>query len=114
MAIRPDYVPVLKGKEGEYGALEELSADVRRRLMPLIEIPDIPYDYANESPAKSLDQHVVGIAERLQRCWGGCPSISTCPGLKKMSTYPMGELRSRQCSQIAHAGTSNRSSRVSC
>lgn len=65
----PDYVPVLKGKEGEFAALEVLSPDVRARIMPLIEIPDVPYDYANERPAKSLDAHVATIGDRLRRCW---------------------------------------------
>jgi hypothetical protein len=55
MAMHPSYVPLLKGKEGEYGALEALPSDIRTRLMPLIEIPDVPYDYTNEVVTKSLD-----------------------------------------------------------
>jgi hypothetical protein len=66
---QPIYVPVLKGKEGEYAALEALPPEVRAGLMPLIEISDVPYDYANEGSAKSLDQHVSGIADRLRKCW---------------------------------------------
>src|ERR1700685_2120994 len=72
MAGQPVYVPVLKGKEGEYGALEALSAsaiDVRDGIMPLVEVPDVPYDYETEESAKTLDQHVDGIGERLRRCW---------------------------------------------
>ncbi len=69
MPTQPFYVPVLKGKEGEFGALEELKGDVRGRLMPLIEVPDVPYDYTNEGTAKSLDDHVSGIARRLKKCW---------------------------------------------
>jgi hypothetical protein len=69
MAEQPIYVPVLKGKEGEFSALESLTSEVRSRLMPLIEIPDVPYDYANERPAKTLDDHVSGIAARLRKCW---------------------------------------------
>ena len=79
MATQPIYVPVLKGKEGEYGALEELSHGVRTRLMPLIEVPDIPYDYANEGSAKSLDDHVAGIAGRLKKCWQGNPLYLDLP-----------------------------------
>jgi hypothetical protein len=65
----PVYVPILKGKEGEFAALEVLTTDVRRQLMPLVEIPRVPYDYANERPARSLDEHVSGIANRLSQCW---------------------------------------------
>jgi Beta protein len=65
------YVPLLKGKEGEFAALETLRDDVRDSITPLIEVPDVPYDHANERAAKSLDQHVAGIADRLRRCWNG-------------------------------------------
>ena len=33
----PSYVPILKGKEGEFAALEALAADIRTAIMPLIE-----------------------------------------------------------------------------
>jgi len=75
----PVYVPILKGKEGEFAALEELKADVRRRLMPLIEIPAVPYDYVNERPAKTLQEHVSGIAKRLKRCWPDNPLYLDLP-----------------------------------
>jgi T4 beta protein len=69
MATQPIYVPVLKGKEGEFAALEVLVSDIRAHVMPLIEIPEVPYDYANDRPAKSLDEHIAGIAMRLRKCW---------------------------------------------
>ena len=59
----------MKGKEGEFAALEVLTEDVKDRLMPLIEVPNIPYDYVNDRPAKSLEEHVSGVANRLRRCW---------------------------------------------
>jgi hypothetical protein len=63
------YVPVLKGKEGEFGALETLQSDVKDKMMPLIELPSVPYDYANEKAAKSIDEHISGFAGRLYKCW---------------------------------------------
>lgn len=77
--MQPNYVPVLKGKEGEYGALETLAGSVRSRLIPLIEVPDIPYDYANEGSAKTLDQHLSGIADRLRKCWHDRPMYLDLP-----------------------------------
>lgn len=68
MPAQPIYIPILKGKEGEFAALEVLATDVRDQLMPLIEIPAVPYDYANERPAKSLDEHMEAITLRLQKC----------------------------------------------
>jgi hypothetical protein len=70
MAPYPVYVPILKGKEGEFAAIEALDADIRDRVMPLIEVPPIPYDWANERPMKSLGQHIGNIADRLLKAWG--------------------------------------------
>src|SRR5437868_6173203 len=83
MATAPIYVPVLKGKEGEFAALEALFPDVRRQLMPLIEIPPIPYDYVNERPAKSLEEHVAGVAQRLKKCWQDGPLYLDLPWLEE-------------------------------
>ncbi|HKT88885.1 MAG TPA: beta family protein [Candidatus Sulfotelmatobacter sp.] len=79
MTTHVTYVPVLKGKEGEFAALEELRADVRHSIMPLIEVPDVPYDYVNERPARSLDEHVSGIAKRLKECWPHDPLFLDLP-----------------------------------
>lgn len=64
------YVPILKGKEGEYGALEALPLEDRLPISPLIEIPSIPYDYVNEKPARTLERHVGEVARKLRSCWG--------------------------------------------
>lgn len=64
------YVPVLKGKEGEYLALRELTDSVKDRLTPLIEIPSIPYDFINETVAKTVDQHLARVIEKIGTCWG--------------------------------------------
>ena len=75
----PIYVPVLKGKEGEFAALEALNDDVRDRIMPLIEAPAVPYDYANERPAKSLDEHIVAFGDRMRRGWSNRPVFVDLP-----------------------------------
>lgn len=74
MRISPDrtvrrYVPILKGKEGEYSALQELSARHKAVMQPMFEIPDVPYDYLNERPAKSLDEHLGNVAKRIDDAW---------------------------------------------
>lgn len=75
----PLYVPILKGKEGEFAALSELSDAVRDTILPLIEVPRVPYDYVNERPTKTLDEHVAGVADRLQRCWQDRPVYLDLP-----------------------------------
>lgn len=37
--LLPVYVPLLKGQEGEYRALKELSQRARRLIYPLVDIP---------------------------------------------------------------------------
>jgi hypothetical protein len=75
----PIYVPILKGKEGEYAALEALDTDTKSQLMPLIEVPAIPWDFANESPAKSLDEHISSMPDRLKRACGVMPFYLDLP-----------------------------------
>ena len=87
----PIYVPILKGKDREYAALEALSADVKHLLMPLIEIPAIPYDYANERPAKSLDDHIVDIPERIRRACATMPVYLDLPWFGEEEALRNGE-----------------------
>ena len=63
---RDHYVPILKGREGEYGALQTLAPSTRQALTPLIKIPPIPWDFEEERPAKTVDQHLkkVGTKDR--------------------------------------------------
>ncbi len=79
----PIYVPILKGKEGEFAALEALNAEVRSRLTPLIEIPEIPFDYSTELPAKTLDEHLADIPSRLKRACGALPFYLDVQSLKR-------------------------------
>lgn len=65
------YVPILKAKEGEFGALGEIDSEVGPQIIPLFEIPAIPFDYLNDRPSRTLDVHVRGIAEKVANCWGG-------------------------------------------
>jgi hypothetical protein len=67
------YVPILKGKEGEYLALRELTPNVKDALTPLIEPPSIPYDFVNEMPAKTVDEHLGRVVEKIETNWGSDP-----------------------------------------
>ena len=87
----PLYVPILRGKDGEYAALEALREDVRPFLRPLIEIPGVPYDYVNERPSKSLDEHVAGIHERLRRSCQDSPVYLDLPWFDEEERLVNGE-----------------------
>ena len=64
------YVPILKGKAGELGALSELTNEVKSKVFPIIEIPEVPWDYVNERYAKTTSEHVKGFLKKLVDCWG--------------------------------------------
>lgn len=64
------YVPILKGKEGEYGALQELSASAKSNIVPLIEVISIPWDFDNDVPAKTIDDHLKPVGQKIARSWG--------------------------------------------
>ena len=67
---REHYVPILKGREGEYGALQTLALSTRQALTPLIEVPPIPWDFVEERPAKTVDQHLKKVGQKIDRAWG--------------------------------------------
>ncbi|HEY1936521.1 MAG TPA: beta family protein [Candidatus Angelobacter sp.] len=64
------YVPILKGRQGEYGALETLNFTVKGSLTPLIEIPPIPWNFTERQPAKSIDGHLAKVAATMRRSLG--------------------------------------------
>jgi len=64
------YVPVLKGKLGEFNALRNMRPDEKCLVTPLIEIPPIPWDHENDQPAKSVDQHLSKVDGLLAKSWG--------------------------------------------
>src|SRR5271165_2093294 len=64
------YVPILKGRDGEYGALKMLAPNVRHALTPLLEIPPIPWDYEEERPARTIDRHLKKVGQKIEAAWG--------------------------------------------
>lgn len=70
MFDQKNYVPVLKGRAGEYGALQVMSPDAKARLTPILEVPPIPWDFEEEQPAKTIDEHLLRVSGKIHRCWG--------------------------------------------
>lgn len=59
------YVPILRGKQGEFKALEFLSSDVKARIRPLFEL-EAPTDPGK----KTLEEHYKAFAQALVRHFG--------------------------------------------
>lgn len=62
------YVPILKGKAAEYGALGDLKPETKRMLTPLIEIP--PF-----SEEDLIDDHVAKVGDKILKAWGTDQSL---------------------------------------
>ena len=65
------YMPILKWKMGEYQALERLDKNSKDSIVPLLEIPIIDFDHANQKDAKSLDLHLKDFGKKLKSKWDG-------------------------------------------
>ncbi|UMY55382.1 MULTISPECIES: beta family protein [Paenibacillus] len=64
------YVPVLKWKQGEQKALEELPISIKEATSPMLEVPPIDWDFENDTPKKTIDEHLQKVGETLSRSWG--------------------------------------------
>lgn len=63
------YVPILKGKAGELGALKELSQNLKSKIFPLIEFPPVPWDYIKGKQAKTIENHLDDVLKRVVNSW---------------------------------------------
>lgn len=64
------YMPCLKWKQGEYQAIFKLSSNTKKKLIPLIEVPEIGYDFETRQLSKSIDDHLSPFARRVRGKWG--------------------------------------------
>lgn len=65
----PIYLPILKGKKGEYDALKELTSEEKKLILPLIEIPAIPWDFVNEKPATTIEKQIDSSVKSIIKTW---------------------------------------------
>ena len=64
------YVPILKGKDGEFKALKSLTSGVRSNLTPMIDIPRQDLDWNTKLPKESIDTYLVKKARKISNSWG--------------------------------------------
>lgn len=70
MRLRKSYMPCLRWKQGEYLAVEQLSSTVHDYILPLIEVPEIGFDFEKREESKSIDEHLKFFAKRIKVKWG--------------------------------------------
>lgn len=64
------YVPCLRWKQGEYQALLRLTEDVKSHVTPIVEVPEIGFDFENRKEAKNIDEHLSNFGKRVKGKWG--------------------------------------------
>ena len=62
------YVPLLKGKAGEFDALENVRLSKKYLMTPLIDIPQMGPE-SSEIPSRSLDDYLRRKADRVDASW---------------------------------------------
>ena len=66
----PLYFPIIKWKQGEQKALQELSPSTRQNIRPILELPPVPQTYDDEPvTTKTCNEHLAKFADTLQRSW---------------------------------------------
>jgi len=59
------YVPVLKGKMGEFRALSHLPSQIRAKLTPFFDVPRPEYDWRSR-----FDEYLLNKAVHIHKSWG--------------------------------------------
>lgn len=69
------YLPILKGKKGEFDALSWLDSATKDALTPLVEVFTVPWDWDEDVPAKTIEAHLDSFAKGIVNGWGAGRSI---------------------------------------
>jgi len=90
-----------------------LSAGTKDKITPLIEVPEMGWDFENKVEAKTLDKHLAPFAERVHKKWGNGPCFVDLQLLKAEArlsegTHPVDfvfdELRHYRCASVPVTG----------
>ncbi len=65
-----EYVPFIKGKEGDIRAIAWLQNEFKRDVFPLVDIPHIPVDFKTKAPKHTIEEHLENIASKIETYWG--------------------------------------------
>lgn len=107
------YIPCLRWKQGEYQALVGLSGTARNFITPLIEVPELGFDFETRSESKTIDEHLEPFARRVRKKWGTRPcfvDLLHIPSDKVMTdgrhpvSFVFDELRAARCSAVPVTG----------
>jgi hypothetical protein len=68
------YIPCLRWKRGEYEAVLQLPDTIKSTFMPLIEIPELGWDFEEKKEKKTIDELLSDFAlKKICKKWGTSP-----------------------------------------
>ncbi len=106
------YVPCVRWKQGEYQALLRLKPETKQRITPLIEVPELGWDFERGAEAKTLDDLLGPFAKRVEQKWGyglcfvdlNLLGDARMPDESSPVTYVFSDLRDRGCAAVPVIG----------
>ena len=66
---RNSYVPSLRWRQGESLALVDLTPEVKDRIVPLITLPNVEFDFESNKPVHTVQEHVDIFTRRYRTKW---------------------------------------------
>jgi Beta protein len=75
------YVPALRWRQGEFGALAELRQNQKDALTPLIDVAPIAWDFEEDRPSREIDAHLSRIPTQMAASWGTLAPLFVDMGL---------------------------------
>ena len=63
------YTPILKWRQGEYQALFKLDDSIKNKIKPIFVIPPIEYDFEEQRPKKTVQEHIQTVPKRYFAKW---------------------------------------------
>ena len=108
------YIPCLRWKMGEYQAVYRLSDTKKRMFTPLIEVPEIGWDFEEGKEKKTIDEHLSDfVLKKIYKKWGNTfcfvdlkiigLSVRMKDGIHPLK-YMFDDLRKEGCSAIPVIG----------
>lgn len=67
------YLPLLKSKAGEFKALENLNAKLKRKIIPLFEVTRMEYDHDEDAKPKTIEDHLQKFCKKVIKSWPNNP-----------------------------------------
>lgn len=64
------YVPMLRARQGEFGALSEIGVPSKSKMTPLFDIPAAQWDFDKDAPSKPIHEYLPTFPEKIRKSWG--------------------------------------------